>query len=197
MPCLVVKPYLISVSKDVHAASSFLLLCVLNMPTLWLALCVVCLLPSRAPAVTVELSIALAFLCICQRSCCRFAAALLPLFWRETRSLGLSAGATSNKWTCMCMLNRCNTLSVESQLQSKGLRWLSHVLRMPDDRLPKRLLIGEVQGLHSPRLTTLGQLRMMLHYVTVKSVVCVGPTGIHKTGCSTETKVFLLIPNSS
>ena len=48
------------------------------------------------------------------------------------------------------ILNRCNTLSVESQLQGKRLRWLGHVLRMPNDRLPKKLLFGEVKGLRPP-----------------------------------------------
>ena len=48
------------------------------------------------------------------------------------------------------ILNRCNTLSVESQLQGKRLRWLGHVFRMPHDRLPKKLLFGEVKGLRPP-----------------------------------------------
>ncbi len=48
------------------------------------------------------------------------------------------------------ILNRCSTLSVESQLQGKRLRWLGHVFRMPNDRLPKKLLFGEVKGLRSP-----------------------------------------------
>ncbi len=48
------------------------------------------------------------------------------------------------------ILNRCNTLSVESQLQGKRLRWLGHLFRMPNDRLPKKLLFGEVKGLRPP-----------------------------------------------
>jgi len=48
------------------------------------------------------------------------------------------------------ILNRCNTLSVESQLQGKRLRWLGHVFRMPNDRLPKKRLFGEVKGLCPP-----------------------------------------------
>jgi len=48
------------------------------------------------------------------------------------------------------ILNRCNTLSVESQLQGKRLRWLGHVFRMPNDRLPKKLLFGQVKGLRPP-----------------------------------------------
>ena len=41
------------------------------------------------------------------------------------------------------ILTRCNTFSEESQLQSKRLRWLGHMFRMPDDRLPKKLLFGQ------------------------------------------------------
>ena len=48
------------------------------------------------------------------------------------------------------VLNRCNTFSVESQLQSKRLRWLGHVFRMLDDRLPKKLLFGQVKGRRPP-----------------------------------------------
>ena len=146
MPSLVGRPNLISGSKKVHAGSSFLLLCVLITPTLWLALCLFCMHPSRS-AIALELSIVLGFLCICQRSCCRFAAALLPLFWRETCSLGLSVGGGSNNRTCMCILNRCNTLSVESQLQSKGLRWLGHIFWI---FRPKRLLFGDIKRLCPP-----------------------------------------------
>ena len=40
------------------------------------------------------------------------------------------------------ILNRCNTSPVESQLRSKRLRWLGHTVRMPNDRLPKKLLFG-------------------------------------------------------
>ena len=43
-------------------------------------------------------------------------------------------------------LHRCNTLSVESQLQRKRLRLLGHIFRMPKDRSPKKLLFGEVKG---------------------------------------------------
>ncbi len=65
------------------------------------------------------------------------------------------------------ILNRCNTLSVESQLQGKRLRWLGHVLRMPNDRLPKKLLVGSM-GLAHP--AALGLVSMMLHCVINKIV---------------------------
>ncbi len=65
------------------------------------------------------------------------------------------------------ILNRCNTLSVESQLQGKRLRWLGHVLRMPNDRLPKKLLV-ESRGLAHP--AALGLVSMMLHCVINKIV---------------------------
>ena len=48
------------------------------------------------------------------------------------------------------ILNRCNTLSVESQLQGKRLRWLGHVFRMPNDRMPNKLSFGRVKGPRPP-----------------------------------------------
>ena len=48
------------------------------------------------------------------------------------------------------MLTRCNTFSVESQLQSKRLRWLGHMFRMHVERLPKKLLFGQVKGRRPP-----------------------------------------------
>ena len=44
------------------------------------------------------------------------------------------------------ILNRCNTFSMESQLQRKRLKWPDLVFGMPDDRLLKSLF-GEVNGL--------------------------------------------------
>ena len=63
------------------------------------------------------------------------------------------------------ILTRGNTCSVESQLQSKRLRWLGHMFRMPDDRLPKKLLFGQVKG-----RPALGLVSMMLQCVTVNCV---------------------------
>jgi len=81
---------------------------------------------------------------------------------------------------------------VESQLHGKRLRWLGHVFRMPDDRLPEKLLFGEVKGLRPP-----GRPRSSFNYVIVKTVVLVGLIGMHKTGCSGETRLVLQIPSSS
>ena len=53
------------------------------------------------------------------------------------------------------ILNGCNTSSVESQLRSKSLRWLGHTFRMPNERLPEKLLFGQVmvsRPLGRPRL---------------------------------------------
>ena len=35
---------------------------------------------------------------------------------------------------------------MESQLQSKILRWLGHTFRMPNDRLLEKLLFGQFNG---------------------------------------------------
>ena len=40
--------------------------------------------------------------------------------------------------------------SVESQLQSKRFRWPRHIIRMPADRLPQKLLFGQVKGRRPP-----------------------------------------------
>ncbi len=48
------------------------------------------------------------------------------------------------------ILNRSNTLFVKSQLQGKRRRWLGHVSRMLDNRLPEKLLFGIVKGLCPP-----------------------------------------------
>ena len=93
------------------------------------------------------------------------------------------------------ILNRCNTLSAESQLQGKRLGWLGHVFRIPNDRLPEKLLFGEVRGF--AHLAALGLVSMMLHYLIVKTVVLVGLIGMHKTGCSGETRLVLYVPSSS
>ena len=67
--------------------------------------------------------------------------------------------------TCcvVVILNRCNTLYAQSQLQGKRLRWLGHVLWMPDDKLPKKLLFGEVKGLCPP-----GRLRSSFNDVALR-----------------------------
>jgi len=46
-------------------------------------------------------------------------------------------------------------------------------------------------------LAALGLVSMMLHYVIVKTVILVGLIGMHKTGCSGETRLVLHVPSSS
>ena len=42
------------------------------------------------------------------------------------------------------VLKRTNSRSLENMLYQSQLRWLGHVIRMKDDRLPKQLLYGEL-----------------------------------------------------
>ncbi len=56
------------------------------------------------------------------------------------------------------------------------------------DTLPRKLLFGEVKGHHPPARP---RSSLMLHYVTVNTVVLVGLTGMHKTGCSGETRLVM------
>ena len=76
----------------------------------------------------------IAFLAVFQINCLR-------------RSCGISL---RNREPNLDMLNRCNTFSMESQPQSKRLRWLGHTVKMPDNGLPEKLLFGQVQGCHPP-----------------------------------------------
>ena len=93
----------------------------------------------------------------------------------------------------VAILDRCNTLSAGSQRQKP--RWLGHVFRMPKDRLPENLLFREVKGLCPP-----GRLRAgfnMLRYMIGQTVGSVGLIGMHKIGCSGETRLVQHAPSSS
>ena len=64
---------------------------------------------------------------------------------------------------------------------------------MPNDRLPKKLLFGQVKGTRpSGRLVT-----MMLHQVTVMNAPLLGHTRMLRTDCFDETRLVLHVPSSS
>jgi len=58
--------------------------------------------------------------------------------------------------------------------------------------------LPETAAGHAAVVVFVGRLsKMMLHYVIVKTVVLVGLIGMHKTGCSGETRLVLHVPSSS
>ncbi len=112
----------------------------------------------------------------------------------STSARGYATDASCDHVPNVVILNRCNILSVESQLQGKRLRRLVHVFRMANDRLPKKLLFGEVKGLRPP-----GRPRSSFNGVALcdcQTVVSIGLTGMHRTGCSGETRLVLHVPSS-
>ena len=92
------------------------------------------------------------------------------------------------------ILNRCNTSSVESQLQSKRLRWLGHTFRMPHDRVPKKLLFGQVNGSRPS-----GRPRLSYNDVAVivMNDAILGHTRVLRTDSFGETRIVLHVPSSS
>ena len=42
------------------------------------------------------------------------------------------------------VLHRCNISSLQSMIDSARLRWTGHVVRMSNDRIPKKLLYGRI-----------------------------------------------------
>ena len=42
------------------------------------------------------------------------------------------------------ILERTNCISIEAMLAKRQLRWVGHVIRMPDERLPKQILYGQL-----------------------------------------------------
>ena len=84
---------------------------------------------------------------------------------------------------------------IQSQLQGKRLRWLGHVFRMPNDRLPTKLLFGEVKGLRPP-----GRPRSSFNDVAlrdVKTVELVDLIEMRKIDCSGKTRLVPHVPSSS
>ena len=44
------------------------------------------------------------------------------------------------------ILDKCNAVSVSNNVSHRRLRWLGHLARMPDERLPERVLFGQMDG---------------------------------------------------
>ena len=91
------------------------------------------------------------------------------------------------------ILNRCNTLSVKSQLQGKRSRWLGHFFRMPDGTLPEKLAFGEVKRLCPP-----GRPRSSFNDVALRDCQsCQMSIEMRKTDCLGKTRLVLHAPSSS
>ena len=82
-------------------------------------------------------------------------------------------------------------MAVESQLQGKTIRWVGHVFRMPNDRLRKQLLFGEIKGLRPH-----GRPRSSFNDVAWR-VKLVDLAGMRKADCFGETRLVLHVPSSS
>lgn len=69
---------------------------------------------------------------------------------------------------------------------------------MPNDRLLNKVAFGEVRGQRPPSCPMSYLNDVVLHdcHMTVKTVMSVGHIGMHRTACSGETRLALLIPSS-
>ena len=79
-----------------------------------------------------------------------------------------------------------------SAAKAKKVQQLGHVFRMPNDRMPEKLLFGTVKGL--AHLAALGLVSMMLRCVIVELV---DPIDMRKTDSFGETRFVLHVPSSS
>ena len=64
------------------------------------------------------------------------------------------------------VLERCKIGSIQSMVESAVLRWTGHVIRMADDRIPKKLLYGHLasgRGSKGNHATYRNQVRRILH----------------------------------
>ena len=88
----------------------------------------------------------------------------------------------------MDILNRCNNLSVESQLEGKTLRWLGHVLGcLTIDYLRSFCLVKSKGFAH---LVALGLVSTMLRCILVKIVELVDRIEMRNTDCLERQYLF-------
>jgi len=66
--------------------------------------------------------------------------------------------------------------------------------RMPMIDCLRSFCLVKSRGFAHP--VALGLVSMMLHYVMVETVILVGRTGMHRTGCSGETRLAWHVPSS-
>jgi hypothetical protein len=57
------------------------------------------------------------------------------------------------------LLQRCGFQPLRTVIISTVIRWLGHVARMPNSRLPKQLLFGHLMGITGPVSNSGGKLR--------------------------------------
>ena len=55
-----------------------------------------------------------------------------------------------DRWRNSDIQDRCRMQPTEALLRHNRLRWLGHVGRMSDDRLPKKVLFGHISGSRAP-----------------------------------------------
>ncbi len=56
---------------------------------------------------------------------------------------------------------------------------------------------GQYCAFNNAHLVALGLVSMMLRHVTVKTVALISHIGMHRRGCSGETRFVLHVPSSS
>jgi len=71
----------------------------------------------------------------------------LDIFQRNCLRIVLGTRLT-DRITNSRLYEKCGSIPFSGAIMKERLRWLIHVLRMKDDRLPKIVLSGQPSGLH-------------------------------------------------